>query len=215
MSAIAILLVDDQPLFLDGLSMLLSAEPDIEIVGTALTGEQALEMVGTRQPHVVVMDVRMPVLDGVAATRRMQVIAPQCHVLLLTTFDDDEYVLDGLQAGAKGYLLKSAIKTQLVDAIRTVARGEPVLHPVVIAKVIDFVRQSTITLPSHDSQSVLSPRELEVLRLVKLGWSNNEVADRLGITEATVKRHLNTVYAKLHVANRTEAVEQARQLHII
>ena len=215
MSAIALLLVDDQPLFLDGLSMLLSTEPDIKIVGTALNGQQALELVGTRHPQVVVMDIRMPVLDGVAATRRFQIVAPQCQVLLLTTFDDDEYVLDGLRAGAKGYVLKSAIKTQLVEAIRTVARGESVLHPVVIEKVIDFVRQTPSALPPPDSQHILSPRELEVLRLVKLGWSNQQVAERLGITEATVKRHLSTVYEKLHVTNRTEAVEQARQRQII
>ncbi len=216
--SIRVLLVDDQSLFREALATLLSVWDDIEVVGEAGNGQEALTKAVEVRPDVVLMDLRMPVLDGVAATRRLQDIAPQSRVIVLTTFDDDEHVFDGLRAGAVGYLLKDVPSAQLVDAIRAAARGDSFLQPSVAAKVVaEFSRmaRSTPTSPASALVEPLSDRELEIVRLVADGQSNREIALALFITEGTVKNHVTNILGKLGVRDRTQAALRAHELGLI
>jgi DNA-binding NarL/FixJ family response regulator len=170
------------------------------------------------RPAVVLMDMRMPVLDGVAATRRLRADQPECRVIALTTFDDDEYVFEGLRAGAVGYLLKDAPSEKLVEAIRAAARGESFLQPSVAAKVVaEFARLSDQAVPRRSSSLVepLSERELEILCIVASGASNKEVAARLFIAEGTVKNHVTNILGKLGVRDRLQAALKAKELGLI
>lgn len=215
---IPVLLVDDQSLFREGLSTILSVQDNINIVGEAENGEDALEKAAQLAPKVVLMDVRMPVLDGVAATRRFQEQYPDIRVLLLTTFDDDEYVFEGLRAGAAGYLLKDVPSQKLVEAIESVADGKTFLQPAVAAKVVaEFARMSepAQSKPQQSLVEPLSDRELEILRLVAEGRSNKEVAAALFIAEGTVKNHVTNILGKLGVRDRTQAALKARDLGIL
>lgn len=214
---IRILLADDQLLFREGLHSLLATQPDIEIVGEAGDGEEAVRLVSQLCPQLVLMDVRMPKLDGVAATRLIHDHYPECRVLLLTTFDDDEYVFEGLRAGATGYLLKDVPVQRLLEAIQSAARGETFLPPPIAAKVVaELNRQSTPSLtPSTELTEPLSAREIGVLRLIARGYSNREIADELVITEGTVKNHVTSILAKLGVRDRTQAVIKAQALHLV
>lgn len=216
--AIRVLLVDDQSLFREGLETLLSVHKDILVVGVAGNGREAVEVAAKVQPDVVLMDVRMPVLDGVRATRRLKEALPQCRVIVLTTFDDDEYVFDALRAGAVGYLLKDVASAQLVEAIRAAARGESILEPSVAAKVIaEFTRVSSM-LPSTQMEQLtepLSERELEILGMIARGASNKEIANQLFITEGTVKNHVTHILGKLGVRDRTQAALKARELGLL
>jgi DNA-binding NarL/FixJ family response regulator len=219
-NVIRILLVDDQALFREGLRILLSVQRDFEVVGEATNGQEALQLVAQLHPAVVLMDLRMPVLDGVAATRRLSAEAPDCRVIVLTTFDDDEYVFEGLRAGAVGYLLKDVPSEKLVEAIRAAARGESFLQPSVAAKVVaEFTRLSNNThptgLPAQPLVEALSERELEILRRVAAGDSNKEIATTLVITEGTVKNHLTNILSKLGVRDRTQAALKAKELGLI
>src|SRR6059036_1325453 len=182
-SPIRILLVDDQALFREGLRTLLSVQPDFEVVGEAGNGEEALRLAAALHPNVVLMDLQMPVLDGVAATRRLHVEQPDCRVIVLTTFDDDETVFDGLRAGAVGYLLKDAPSEKLAEAIRVAARGESFLQPSVAAKVVaEFSRLSPRRVSRNDALvESLSDRELDVLKHLVRGKSNKEIASTLNI----------------------------------
>lgn len=214
---ITILLVDDQALFREALRTLLSIQPDLEIVGEAANGEEAIRLAADLCPAVVLMDLQMPVLDGVAATRRLRSSQPDCRVIALTTFDDNEYVFEGLRAGAVGYLLKDAPSEKLVEAIRAAARGESFLQPSVAAKVIaEFTRLAD--KPPHRPQPLVDPlsgRELEVLALVANGASNKEIAAALFIAEGTVKNHLTNILGKLAVRDRTQAALKAKELGVI
>src|SRR5262244_3506929 len=181
MNSIKILLIDDQPLFREGLRTLLSIHSDFEIVGEAGNGQEAINLVRANRPSVVLMDLRMPVLDGVAATRRLRAEQPECRVIVLTTFDDDENVFEGLRAGAVGYLLKDAQSEKLVEAIRAAARGESFLQPSVASKVIaEFTRLTDKRAqPNRLLVEPLSSRELEILSLIAKGDSNKEIAAAL------------------------------------
>jgi DNA-binding NarL/FixJ family response regulator len=214
---IKILLVDDQALFREGLRTLLDLQPDFEVVGEASQGEEALRMAVSLSPNVILMDLRMPVMDGVTATRRIKDSLPQCKVIVLTTFDDDEDVLVGLRAGAVGYLLKDVASEKLYEAIRSAARGEYFLLPSITAKVMaEFSRLSRPARTSlYDIGVKLSSRELEVLRLVAQGASNKEIADILVIAEGTVKNHLTNILAKLDARDRMQAVLKAQELGLI
>jgi DNA-binding NarL/FixJ family response regulator len=217
MNSIKILLVDDQPLFREGLRTLLSVHPDFEVVGEAGDGREAMSLVRSRRPSVVLMDLQMPVLDGVAATRRLREEHPECRVIVLTTFDDDELVFDGLRAGAVGYLLKDAPSEKLAEAIRVAARGETFLQPSVAAKVVaEFARLTRKTVERSNSFSEpLSERELEILRLITKGASNREIADTLFLAEGTVKNHVTNILGKLGVRDRTQAAIKAKDSGLV
>jgi len=214
---ITILLVDDQALFREGLRTLLSIQRDFEIVGEAANGEEALLVASAKRPAVVLMDLQMPVLDGVAATRRLRSLHPECKVIALTTFDDDDYVFEALRAGAVGYLLKDAPSEKLVEAIRAAARGESFLQPSVAAKVIAEFARITDKRP-HPHQPLIEPlteRELEILSLIANGYSNKEIAVTLLIAEGTVKNHVTSILGKLAVRDRTQAALKGVELGLI
>jgi DNA-binding NarL/FixJ family response regulator len=223
---IRIVLVDDQMLIRQGIQTLLELEPDLKVVATAHNGRAALAAVEQHQPDVVLMDVRMPELDGVAATRALTERFPQIGVIILTTFDDDEYVFEGLKAGARGYLLKDVSSETIAEAVRTVASGAALIQPSIARKVVaEFSRMAaSAAAPSApraavpDQSALLQPlteRELEVLRAMTGGLSNREIADKLMITEGTVKNHVSNLLAKLDVRDRTQAVLKAQALKLI
>ena len=214
---IRVLIVDDQALFREGLHTLLSVQTDLQVVGEARNGEEALRLASVHEPDIILMDLHMPILDGVAATRRLQSSQPAIKVIVLTTFDDDEDVFEGLRAGAVGYLLKDVPSEKLVEAIRGVARGESFLEPSIVNKIVaEFARLSP-NRPSSSQPLIepLSERELEILRLLGQGASNKEIADHLVITVGTVKNHLTNIMAKLSVRDRTQAALKAKELGII
>ncbi len=217
MSAVRVLVVDDQALFREALVTLLGARPEVEVVGEAGDGQQALDRAAARQPDVVLMDLHMPVLDGIAATRRLRVEQPGVRVLALTTFDDDEDVFAALRAGALGYLLKDVSSDRLVEAVLSAARGESVLQPSVAAKVVARFAQLDDAPRSRPQPLVvpLSDRELDVLRLLADGRSNREIAAALFLAEGTVKNHVTNVLGKLGARDRTQAALRARALDLL
>ena len=217
---IRVLLVDDQALFCEGLRTLLDLQPDIEVVGEANNGREAIECVARAAPDVVLMDMQMPVLDGVAATRDIRAHHPNTQVIVLTTFDDDEYVFEALRAGAVGYLLKDVASDRLAEAIRCAARGESFLQPSVAAKVVaEYTRLADAPHARERANQALveplSDRELEILRLVATGASNKEIAATLVIAEGTVKNHVTNILGKLGVRDRTQAVLKVKELGLV
>ena len=217
---IRVLLADDQALFREGLRMLLDLQPDIEVVGEAKDGREAIEWVARAAPDVVLMDMQMPLLDGVIATREIRASHPNTQVIVLTTFDNDEYIFEGLRAGAVGYLLKDTASDRLAEAIRSAARGESFLEPLVAAKVVaEFTRLANAPhvreRANHTLVEPLSERELEILRLVADGASNKEIAATLVIAEGTVKNHVTNILGKLGVRDRTQAALQAKELGLV
>jgi DNA-binding NarL/FixJ family response regulator len=216
MDLVRVLLVDDQALFREGLHTLLDAHADIRVVGEAANGEEAIALSTSLEPDVVLMDLRMPVLDGVATTRRLTASGCKCRVIALTTFDDDDSVFDALRAGAVGYLLKDVGSTQLVEAIRAARRGESFLEPAVAAKVVaEFARLSQVPARPPPLDDPLSERETEVLRWLAQGASNKQIAVQLGIAEGTVKNHMTSIFNKLGVEDRTSAALKARELRLL
>jgi DNA-binding NarL/FixJ family response regulator len=215
---IRVLLVDDQALFREGLETLLSVYDDIQVVGQAGNGREAVDIATIVRPDVVLMDVRMPVLDGVRTTSLLKKAQPRCKVIVLTTFDDDEYIFEALRSGAVGYLLKDVASVQLVEAIRSAARGESVLEPSVAAKVItEFTRVSSM-VPSIQMDHLIEPlseREVEILACIASGASNKEIANQLHIAEGTVKNHITHILGKLSVRDRTQAALKARELGLL
>ncbi|MBG0564613.1 response regulator [Actinoplanes aureus] len=209
---VRVLLADDQALFREALGVLLGVSPDLEVVGEAADGQQAVALVAELRPDVVLMDLRMPVLDGVAATRRIRADHPATRVIALTTFGEDEDVFAALRAGAVGYLLKDVSSEVLFEAVRAAVRDESVLHPAVAAKVVARVAQLPPVKPLVDP---LSDRELEVLRLLARGNSNREIAAALFLAEGTVKNHVTNVLGKLGVRDRTQAALRAGSLGLL
>ena len=218
MKKIRVLIVDDQMLMRQGLQTLLDLENDIQVVGQASDGTEAVAIVAQTKPDVVLMDVRMPRLNGVEATRQIRGQTPQTQVIILTTFDDDEYVFEGLRAGAMGYLLKDVSAEDLTDAIRRVARGEALIQPSIARKVVsEFARLGAET-KKPDADELLDPlseRELEILKLIAQGMSNREIAATLFITEGTAKNHISNILSKLGVRDRTQAVLRAQELGLV
>lgn len=207
MDKIRLLIVDDHPVVRDGLRGMLEHQPDFEVVGEAGDGRQAVDSAERLRPDIVLMDLRMPVMDGVAALGEIKTRQPQIQVLVLTTYDSDADILPAIEAGASGYLLKDSSREDLYDGIRAAARGETVLAPAVAARLIGRMRT-----PADDQ---LSSRELEVLQLVAEGASNSDIAAQLHISQATVKSHLVNIFGKLGVSDRTAAVTAALRRGIL
>ncbi|WP_136709685.1 response regulator transcription factor [Agromyces sp. H66] len=207
---IRVLVVDDHPIVRGGIVSLLDTADDIEVVGEAADGEDAVRRVLELAPDLVLMDLRMPKLDGAGATARILEASPQTKVLILTTYETDDHILGAIEAGASGYLLKAAPQDEILEGVRSVVAGETVLAPSIAAKLVSRVRSAAASVGP-----ALSPRELEVLRLVADGRSNPEIARDLFIGEATVKTHLLHVFEKLDVSDRTRAVTRAMELGLL
>ena len=203
---IRVVIADDQSLVRAGLRMILSAEPDIEVAGEAADGREAVAIAQRRLPDVVLMDIRMPGLDGIDATRRLMALEHPPHVLVLTTFDLDEYVYDALRAGASAFLLKDAPERQLLAAIRVVADGASLFAPSVTRRLIEPFADHASPPTASSAVAELSPRELDVLRLVARGLSNAEAAAELVVSEHTIKTHIARILHKLGLRNRVQAV---------
>ena len=218
---VTVLIVDDQRLIREGISSLLDIQDGVSVVGTAVNGQEAIDKVDVLQPDVVLMDVRMPVMDGIAATAYLKQTQSGCEVLMLTTFDDDEYIIKSLQAGASGYLLKDIPASDLAQAIKLVHAGIYQLDTTVAGKLVGALSkqkkeiaplpQTTVSLAKHD----LTERELEVLRLIATGATNREIADKLVVSEGTVKNHVSSILSRLGLRDRTQAALYAHQHQLI
>lgn len=208
---IRILIADDHPIVRDGLSAVLETQADFAIVGEAASGAQAVEQAAALQPDVILLDLALPELDGVAALRAIRAADPAMKVIIFTAFDTDERILGAVQAGAQGYLLKGVPREELFQAIRIVHNGGSLLQPVVAARLLRQVSGAGLT----DLPESLTERELEVLQLLAKGRQNKEIANELVISERTVKFHVSAILGKLGVGNRTEAVSRAAQLGLV
>ena len=204
---IRVLIADDHPIVRAGLLDVLSSQPDFEVVGEATTGAEAVALANRLHPNVVLMDLRMPEMDGVTAIAKIKAEHPDVNILVVTTYDSDADILPAIETGATGYLLKDTPRKELFEAVRAAAQGKLLLAPTVAARLMERMR--------GPAEEALSSRELDVLRLVAKGASNKEIADQLYISEATVKSHLIHIYGKLNVADRTAAVTLALERGIL
>jgi DNA-binding NarL/FixJ family response regulator len=214
MNPIRVLIAEDQTLMRQGLRTILELSEGFDVIGEAEDGRQAVERAVALQPDVVLMDVQMPEINGVVATAEINRALPSTNVILLTTFDYDEYVFDGIKAGARGYLLKDTPMSELLDTIRRIHAGESIIQPSVATRMItEFSRRREVT--QEPEYEVLSERERDVLRLLADGLSNKEIAGRLSVVEGTVKNYVSAILEKLHAANRTQAARVAREQGLI
>jgi DNA-binding NarL/FixJ family response regulator len=210
MNEIRILIADDHPLFRDGMHGLLDSVPDTEVVGEATTGAEAVTLAATLQPDVILMDIKMPGINGIAATREILAASPHIGILMVTMLEDDESVFAAMRAGARGYVLKGANQADILLAIRAVARGEAIFGPAIARRVLRFFS----TLRPHTLQRVLpdlSQRETELLALMAQGKNNQEIADHLDLSLKTVRNHVSNIFSKLQVADRAQAILRARE----
>jgi DNA-binding NarL/FixJ family response regulator len=218
MTDITVLIVDDQRLIREGIASLLAIQEGIEVVGTAVNGQQAIERAQECQPDVILMDVRMPVMDGVAATTKIRRRLPDCQVLMLTTFDDEEYIIKALQAGASGYLLKDIPAEDLAQAVHLAHAGIYQLDPAVAGKLVGALGRGeakTAAPPAPEIEHDLTERELEVLRLIATGATNREIAETLVVSEGTVKNHVSSILSTLGLRDRTQAALYAHEHRLI
>jgi two-component system, NarL family, response regulator LiaR len=207
--SISVLIADDHALVRQGINSFLAAQPDFIVLGGASSGEVAVQMAAELVPDVVLMDLVMPGIGGVEATRQVKQVSPHSQVIVLTSYYEDEYIFPALRAGALSYVLKDINPDELADTIRKAARGESVLHPRVAARVVQELRGTRTDIPNLFTD--LSKRELEILRLIANGHSNNEIANKLVISEKTVKGHVSNILTKLHMLDRTQAAALAWQ----
>lgn len=199
---ITILIADDHPLIRQGLRVVIEAQPDLRLVGEAVNGGQAVQLAQALHPDIIIMDLKMPVMDGLSAAREISLTVPRAQVLILTSFPDDENVYAAIKAGAVGFLLKDASAEYLLDAIRTVQGGESVLHPAIARKLMREIKEPSRLPPTTDP---LTARELEVLACMAQGMSNRQIAQQLSVSVRTVSSHVRSILDKLHLANRTQA----------
>ena len=221
MAKIRVLIVDDHPVVLEGLHTMLSTDRNIEIVGEACDGVEAVAMVEEKEPNVVLMDIRMPNMDGVQATRRIKHQSPATAVIVLSMYDTDAYVVDAVRAGASGYLLKDATREMVVDTIRAVNSGATLIKTSLLTEAISSLvhsrdgRQPVEAAPPKGGIEQLTAREREVLKLAAVGYSNKDIAKELNITQDTVKKHMQSILGKLHASSRIHAAIQATRAGII
>ena len=206
---IKILIADDHAVVREGTRQILEQESDLEVVAEAGDGEEAVKLAGSSKPDVAIIDISMPKVDGIEATKQIKALYPDVAVLILTAYDDDQFVFSLLEAGAAGYLLKSVRGRELVDAVRAVHTGESVLHPAIARKVLNRMAQAPGKSQAQKPEDILSQREMEVLRLATRGLSNQDIADELCLSLRTVQAHLSHIFNKLEVSSRTEAVVRA------
>lgn len=211
---IKILICDDQEIVCEGLQHILEADPDICVVGIAHDGQEALELAAKKGPDLVLMDLKMPVMNGIQATRKLRERHPEMRVLVLTTYTDDEWLFDAIRSGACGYLLKDRPRAELIDAIKGTIAGESYIDPAVAGKVLANVAQ-TLPARSRPARISLSPREAEILELLALGLSNADIAQRLFLSEGTVRNYMSALFAKLEVSDRTQAVVVALRYGLV
>jgi DNA-binding NarL/FixJ family response regulator len=204
MQSIRIIIADDHTVVRKGTRQILEEEEGFEVIGEAANGEEAVKLAADLKPDIVIMDISMPVLDGIEATKRIKAIIPDTAVLILSVYDDDEFVFTLLEAGAAGYLLKDASGQDIIRAIRAILRGESVLHPVIARKVMN--RFFPVASEKKEPAKVLGEREMEVLLLASKAFSNQEIADKLGLSLHTIEAHMRHIFSKLQVSSRTEAV---------
>lgn len=209
MDKIKILIADDHAVVREGTRQILEQEPDLDVVAEAADGEEAVRLAGSSKPDVVIIDIAMPKVDGIEATKQIKALFPDMAVLVLTAYDDDQFVFGLLEAGAAGYLLKSVRGRELIDAVRRIYAGESVLHPAIARKVLNRFVPTTGRPAGQRSSEVLSEREMEVLKLAAKGLSNQNIADDLCLSLRTVQAHLGHIFNKLQVSSRTEAVVRA------
>lgn len=209
---IKILIADDHPLIRQGLRVIIEAQPDLELVGEANNGEQAVQQALALHPDIVIMDLQMPVKDGLASTREIAQADPRAQVLVLTSFPDDDNVYAAIKAGAMGFLLKDSSAEYLLDAIRTVSRGESVLHPTIARKLMQEIKQPLKLPPTTEP---LTPREVQVLGYLAQGMANSQIANNLSVSVRTVSTHVRNILDKLHLANRTQAALYAVEQGIV
>jgi NarL family two-component system response regulator LiaR len=206
---IRILIADDHPLLREALCQVFSNQKDMEIVGQAGNGEEAIDLASQLKPDILVMDIMMPKFDGLEASRQIKKITPNTAILILTAYDDDNYVLGLLEAGATGYLMKSAKGQDLVEAVRAVRAGESVLHPKIIEKLLKQAMAKPAGAAEYKMKDLLSDREMEMLKLLATGMSNKEIAEKLCLSLRTVKAHMSNVFTKMNVASRSEALVES------
>ncbi|MBI5290308.1 MAG: response regulator transcription factor [Chloroflexi bacterium] len=210
MDKIRILIADDHPIFREGLRALLASAPETELVGEATTGDEAVALANTHQPDVIIMDIQMPGINGIEATRRIVRMSPHIGILMVTMFDDDPSVFSAMRAGARGYILKGAKHAEMVRAIRAVSNGEAIFSPTIAARMMEFFSGAR---PAAALQVFpeLTDREREILGLIAQGFKNAEIAEKLVLSGKTVRNHVSNVLSKLQVADRAEAIIRARE----
>jgi DNA-binding NarL/FixJ family response regulator len=209
MEPLRILIADDHPLFRHGIQALLGATPDFEVVGEAKTGEEVIALAETLQPDVILMDIQMPGVNGVEATRRILHTSPQIRILMVTMFEDEASIFTAMRAGARGYVLKDTEKTEMLRAIRAVGSGEAIFSPAIASRLIDFFAAPGPALPPQAFPE-LTEREREILDLIAQGHNNPEIASRLVLSPSTVRNYVSSIFSKLQVADRAQAIIRAR-----
>ena len=218
MERLTILIADDHPLFRHGIAALLRAEPDLDVVGEATTGDEAISMAATLQPDVILMDIKMPGANGIEASRQILHTSPHIRILVVTMFEDDASVFTAMRAGARGYILKDAQKADLLRAIRAVGRGEAIFSPAIAGRLIDFFGAAPGTTSASGPQwpaglpfPELTTREREILDLIAQGFNNTEIATRLVLSPNTVRNYVSNIFGKLQVVDRAQAIIRARE----